>query len=437
MKKVAIMGAGYVVKPMVDYFIDTCNYHVTIATRTVSKAEKMIAGRAMGKAMSWTTDQLDILDNLVNEVDIVVMMVPFGWSIIAKSCLKYGKPMLTTEYMHDEILLLDAEARKNHTLILTELGEDPGLDVMGAKQLIDGIKSDGGHVISLTSYGAGLPSYEDNRNPFGYKFSWGPHGVLGSLAFSSAYLEKGKKIVVPAKLDNHRLVDVYGIGTFETYPNNDAARYISHFGLDENVSSYRGLLRFIGWCNTFKAFLKLKLIEGTREARFEGKTYAQYMAELVEELSTDNLMAKVANFLNINVDDDIIKRLDWLGLFAEVPIPLKKGTNSELLADLMIKKMSYGENEKDMIIVHNEVVAEFPDRKEKRISSMLVEGIPGGDSAMARSVALPAAIAGKLILEGQIVAEGVQMPTSVEMYKPILEEMETFGFTFKKTTLLL
>ena len=35
MRKVAILGAGYVVKPMVDYFIDICKYEVTIATRTV------------------------------------------------------------------------------------------------------------------------------------------------------------------------------------------------------------------------------------------------------------------------------------------------------------------------------------------------------------------------------------------------------------------
>jgi len=45
MGKVAVLGAGYVVKPMIDYFIDTCKYEVIVATRTVSKAEKIIAGR--------------------------------------------------------------------------------------------------------------------------------------------------------------------------------------------------------------------------------------------------------------------------------------------------------------------------------------------------------------------------------------------------------
>lgn len=40
MKKVLILGAGHVTKPLVDYLIDTCGYQVTMAARTVSKAEK-------------------------------------------------------------------------------------------------------------------------------------------------------------------------------------------------------------------------------------------------------------------------------------------------------------------------------------------------------------------------------------------------------------
>jgi len=59
MKKVVILGAGLVTKPMADYFIDKCKYQVIMATRTVSKAEKIINGRSLGKAVSWTTDQAE------------------------------------------------------------------------------------------------------------------------------------------------------------------------------------------------------------------------------------------------------------------------------------------------------------------------------------------------------------------------------------------
>ena len=68
---------------------------------------------------------------------------------------------------------------------------------------------------------------------------------------------------------------------------------------------------------------------------------------------------------------------------------------------------------------------------------MLNEGIPYGDSAMASAVSLPPAIAAKLILEGEIRSKGVCMPSTKEMYEPILEEMETLGFSFKKETIVL
>ena len=83
-------------------------------------------------------------------------------------------------------------------------------------------------------YGAGLPSFENNRNPWGYKFSWDPKGLMRSAVSPAAYVVNGKKINVPAKFENHRLVDVYGIGTFETYPSDDSSRYISLFGLDKD-----------------------------------------------------------------------------------------------------------------------------------------------------------------------------------------------------------
>ena len=44
-KKVAIIGAGKMTKPLVDYFIDKFGYQVFLVNRTVSTAEKVIDGR--------------------------------------------------------------------------------------------------------------------------------------------------------------------------------------------------------------------------------------------------------------------------------------------------------------------------------------------------------------------------------------------------------
>jgi saccharopine dehydrogenase-like NADP-dependent oxidoreductase len=438
MKKVAVLGAGYVVKPMIDYFIDGCSYEVIVATRTVSKAEKVIAGRSLGIPISWTIDQVDVLETIIQEVDIVVVMIPRSChAIVAELCLRYKTPMITTDFKHPGIACFDEEAKKQDTLILTELGEDPGLDNMGLKQMIDEVHSLNGKITKIDSYGAGLPSFEYNRNPWGYKFSWDPNGLMRSAVSPATYQIDGKVIEATNKFEHHRLVDIHGIGTFETYPSNDSTRYLKEFGLNENISIYKGLLRFIGYSNTMINLLKIKLIENTEERNFEDTTYSQFIANLIGSSTTEYIKNKFAKALNMDVNDDFVEKLDWLGIFDNVQVSINSGTNSNLLVDLMLKKLEYEPYEEDMIIVHNEMTVEFSDRKEKRISSMLVDGIPYGDSAMARAVSLPPAIAAKLILEEKIKSTGVCMPTTKDMYEPILQEMETFGFAFKKETIVL
>lgn len=438
MRKVAVLGAGYVVKPMIDYFIDVCNYEVIVATRTVSKAEKVIAGRSLGTSVSWTIDQVDALEEIIQKVEVVVVMTPRSThAVVAELCLKHKTPMITTDFKHPGIACFDDEAKKQKTLILTELGEDPGLDNMGLKQMIDEVHSEGGKITRIDSYGAGIPSFEHNRNPWGYKFSWDPNGLMRSAVSPATYQIDGEIIEVPAKFEHHRLVDVHGIGTFETYPSSDSTRYLKEFGLDKNISIYKGLLRFTGYCNTMTNLLKVKLIENFQEKNFENTTYSQFVADLIGSSNTQDIKVKFAKSLSMETNDDFVKKLDWLGLFDDKQISLINGTNSNLLVDLMLKKMAYEPYEKDMIIVHNEVYVEFSDRKEKRISSMLNEGIPFGDSAMSSAVSLPPAIAAKLILEGKITSTGVCMPSTKEMYEPILAEMETLGFFFKKETIVL
>ncbi len=440
MKKVAILGAGLVSKPLADYLIDKCQYQVIMATRTVSKAQKIIDGRPLGTALAWTTDLHDVLDQIVSEVDLVVSMIPPTMHIpVANACLRHRKNMVTTSYISPQMAALDEDAKHQDIIILNEIGEDPGLDHMAAKQMIDQIKAEGGKVTELTSYGAGLPAFEWNRNPFGYKFSWSPRGVLMAAQTPAAYLKNGRKIEVPAKdlFNHHWLVNVEGIGTFETYPNRDSTRYVEYFELDSDVSLYRGLLRFIGWCSSMRSLIKLNMLDGREQKAFQNMSYAQFVASLIGSSSEKNIREAVAQFLQLEQKSDEMERLGWLGIFEDDPILIENGANVDILVDLMLQKMSYNPGERDMIIVHDEVTAKFPDRTERRSSSLRLEGIPHGDSAMSRAVSLPAAVASKLILEGQIKARGVHMPTLPEIYQPVLQELEDFEFKFSHNNLIL
>ena len=438
MKKIVVLGAGFVSKPAVDYFIDRCGYEVTVTSLKKSEAEKIVNGRPAGKAISWAIDQLDLLDTLVSDADLVLSMIPPELHIpVARSCLKHRKSMVTTSYITPEMDAFSEECQSRDILFLNEIGEDPGLDNMGAKQMIDLVKTQGGEVTTLTSYGAGLPAFEHNNNPFGYKFSWSPEGVILASQAPAAYLKNGKKVEVEGEnlLDHHWLVDLDGVGVFETYPNRDCTEYLKSFELNNDVSFFRGILRFTGWCNTMKGLADLYLLDTTQERYFAGQTYAEFTASLIGEDSSENIVNNTANFLKVKDNSDLIKKMKWLGLFGDKKIEIVKGTNGDILVDLMVKKMSYTASEKDMVIVHTEISAEFSGHREKRYSTMCVKGEVGGDSAMSKAVSLPAAIASKLILEGKIKARGVQRPTLPEIYHPVLKEMNDFGYKFVHKTI--
>jgi saccharopine dehydrogenase (NADP+, L-glutamate forming) len=187
--------------------------------------------------------------------------------------------------------------------------------------------------------------------------------------------------------------------------------------------------------STMKGLSDLQLFDTTAEKDFADTTYAAFTANLIGADCPENILQKTARFFNIRDTSDLINKLKWLGFFNDQRIDMIKGTNADILVDMMIRKMSYAPLEKDMVIIHNEIIAKFPTCEEKRVSTLLVKSEPGGDSAMSRAVSLPAAIASKLILEGKIRAKGVQRPTLRAIYQPVLDEMSGFGYRFKDKTI--
>jgi saccharopine dehydrogenase (NADP+, L-glutamate forming)/spermidine synthase len=435
MKKILILGAGLVARPLVRYLLDQPDFEVEVASRTVSKAVKLIDNHPQGKASELNLKNEEGLKDEISKADLVISMVPYTFHPkVAKYCIDYNKHMVTTSYVSEVMKNLDAEAKRAGILILNEVGLDPGIDHMEAMRIIHEVEDKGGEILSFTSYCGGLPAPEANTNPFGYKFSWSPIGVLLAGKNSAQYLKDGQQIFIPPQdlFDNYLMINIEGLGEFEGYPNRNSLPYIELYGIKSTKTMLRGTLRNKGWCSTMKKIVDLGLLE-EEEKDWTGLTYKEFLRKLMNDPAEEDIKKALAAHLNIDENSDIIQRLEWLGLLSDEPLPSEKDSSLNILGAKMLEKLQYEEGERDMIILQHQFIASFRENKKEKITSTLIDfGIPHGDTSMARTVGLPAAISTKLILEGKIEKTGVHIPVTPEIYIPILQELKELDIAFKE-----
>ncbi len=426
-KKILVFGAGLVSRPGVRYLLSNKNLIVTVASRTVSKAEKLVEGFDNGIAQQILVDNVEAVEELIKQNDIIISLLPWVHHLkVANLCLKHNKHMATTSYVSEGMKKLDEEAKSKGLLFLNEIGVDPGIDHMSAMKIIDEVHDEGGKILHFYSYCGGLPAPEDNDNPYGYKFSWSPKGVVLASGNPAKYLENGKIVEIEGKdlFLNKRLDEIEDLGTFEVYPNRDSMPYQDLYGLKEAQTVMRGTYRNIGWCDTLKKIVDLGLIEETPKDNLKGVTYKQMMAALLGVSESDDVIEKTAAKVGLAKDDEVIKRLEWLGLFSDEPVP-DYDNYLDILSERLQEKLYYKEGEKDMLILRHKFIVENKDKSRDMITSTMVDfGIPNGDSSMARTVSLPLAIGVKLMAEGKINLTGVHIATKKEIYEPALEELE-------------
>ncbi len=436
MSKVVVFGAGLVTRPLVRYLLDQPEIELVVATRTVSKAEKMIDGHPRGTAKTLDVEDLAGMEAEIKDADVVVSLVPYAYHVtVAKFCIKYKKQMVTTSYVSDEMKALDAEAKEAGVMLLNECGLDPGIDHMSAMRIIHDVEKRDGKVVSFRSSTGALPSHEANTNPFGYKFSWSPRGVLLASKNSAKWLVDGEEVDVPGEqlFENYYVQDVPEVGTFENYPNRNSVPYKEIYGLKDSETVYRGTFRMTGWCETMRKIVALGWLSEDAVDGFSGSTYGELTAKMVGAAPGDDVALATAKFLGVEPYATVIKRFEWLGLLGDRPLPKDKDNPLDYLNALTLEMMSIGANERDMIVMHHEFTAEFPGGKRELLTSTLLDyGIPGDDTSIARTVSLPAAIAVKMILDGKITEKGCHVPVSPGIYNPILDALEPYNVIFKE-----
>ena len=432
MKKFLVLGGGMVVRPLVKYLLGKEDAKVIVATRTVNKAEAMISGfEDKGKAVAWTIDKIDELREMVENSDVIISMLPYKYHVdVARICLEKNKHLITTSYVKPEMQSFDQEARSKKLIFLNELGLDPGIDHMIAMEAIHKIENGNGKVTQFYSYCGALPAPDFSDNPFKYKFSWSPKGVVLAAKNSAKYLKDNKVVELHTEeLFSHPFyIDIETIGKLEVYPNRDSLHYIELYGIEGVKDMFRGTLRYPHWSELWTAIKKINILDENKMDT-TGLSYRGLIAKL-NSLNEADVEEELKN--KYNVSDEIIEKLRWVGLFSDKEIPHASSSPIDLFVELLTEKLMLKGNEKDMVVLKNDITAVYDDRKEIHHLTLIDFGSPDTDTSVARTVGIPAAIGAYLVASKVIDVAGVHIPVIPEIYKPILEELDRIGIKIKR-----
>jgi saccharopine dehydrogenase-like NADP-dependent oxidoreductase len=408
---------------------------VRVASRTLAKAKALVGDHPRGAAQAFDILQEgDRLSDLVAGADLVVSLLPYTYHVrVAEQCVRQGRHLVTTSYVSDGMRRLDAKAREAGVILLNEIGLDPGIDHMSAMRVITRVHEAGGQVKSFRSYCGGLPAPDANDNPLGYKFSWSPRGVILAGRNHAQFKERGAVVQVANDrlFATHFVTAVEGLGDLEAYPNRDSLPYADLYGVPESDTMYRGTLRNLGWCDVMQKLNELGYFSLDERTDLGGTTYARVMAGLVGADGTGDLALAVARSINVAPNSGVMMALAWLGLFSDERVPGRR-TLLDVLAERMVDRMPYRPGERDMVVLVHEFEALYEHGHERITSTLIDYGLPDGDSSMARTVGLPAAIGARIVLDGTLRLTGVHIPVLPEIYEPVLDELAQLGIDFEE-----
>ncbi|KAL7401810.1 hypothetical protein ABVT39_004977 [Epinephelus coioides] len=448
MKRVLLLGSGYVSGPVVEYLTRDERTQVTVASMLLKQAEELAAKYPNTiPIMLDAGSQEGHLDSLVKDHDLVISMLPYSLHpLIAKHCIKRKVNMVTASYLSPAMKELQSSAEEAGITIVNEMGLDPGIDHMLAMECIDKAKADGCTVESYSSFCGGLPAPECSDNPLRYKFSWSPYGVLLNTISPAIFLRDNEVVSIPAGgalMESTTPMDFLPGFNLEGFPNRDSTKYAEPYGIQSAHTLIRGTLRFRGFSKAMSGFVKLGLINSEpcpilqhTSSPVSWRDLLCKQMDLSSSISQDAFEEAV--YERIGKDDFVMDALRWFGMLSDDELVLHADNVLAALTKHLEVKLSFDKGERDMIIMRNDVGLRHPTGElETKHISLVVYGDPSGFSAMAKTVGYPAAIAARMVLDGEITAKGLVTPMTKDIYGPALARLKEEGLQFiSKSTVL-
>lgn len=469
------------------------NWKVIVVDADIKLAQSKIGGSPKALAASFDIANGDERGRYIKQADVVISLLPPHLHVeVARDCVKYKKHLLTASYVDDEMRRLAPDIEKYKLFFLCEMGLDPGIDHMSAMQIIDDIRANNGKVTSFRSHCGGLVAPESDDNPWHYKISWNPRNIIMAGKAGAHYRENGeeKRLTYDELFTGERLVEIPDLGVLSWYPNRDSLSYTPLYGLEDTATFVRTTLRHPDFMYGWKNVIDLKLVDETPQYDTDGKTLYQVFKEHmdrngfgewlnqrltdrfaetkglmenliklmeaekeatsegekipesfmaaddqgnIQEIEIDEVKNKAAAYLAHKMHEAnlTLKQLFFLGLDDQDTL-VNKGycSAADILQFAVEKKLSLRPYDKDMVVMLHEIGYEINGRQATIKSSLVVKGENSLRTAMATTVGLPLGIAAKLILNGRIKMTGLHIPTSKEIYEPVLKELEQLGVKF-------
>lgn len=440
-RQILIIGAGRSCSALVDYLLDHARegeWKVKVGDMDMSLAQERVHDHPDGIAFELNALDPAMRRKEIEASDLVISMLPARFHLdVVKDCIELKKSIIAPSYISKEIQELNEDIKAAGIGLLMECGLDPGIDHMSAMEVIDRIKGEGGKLIRFESFTGGLIAPESDNNPWNYKFTWNPRNVvLAGQGGSARFIREGRYKYVPySKLFTRvKSIKIEGYGEFEGYPNRDSLKYKKVYDLGDIPTLYRGTLRRAGYSEAWNTFVQLGMTDDTFEVdNLEGLTWRDFTNSFLSYATDIPVEEKLRSYLNVT--DEIMDKLVWLGMFSNEKIGLKKGTPAKVLQHLLEQKWSLEAGDKDMIVMWHRFNYELNGKENEIHSSMIVLG-DSYHTAMSKTVGLPVAISARLMLEGKMVVKGVRFPISPDIYTPLLEELHNNGIIFNEKTIL-
>mgnify|MGYP001185022464 CR=1 FL=1 len=440
MKKILLVGAGLSASTLIRYLLENAqenNWKLRVGDISEETARKKLNGHSRGESFRFDVLNASQLDAEVKNCDLIISLLPAKLHyLVALSCIKNKKNLITASYVSREIQEMDKDARESGVLLMNEIGVDPGIDHMSAMQVINRIREEGDRLISFESATGGLVAPNYDNNPWRYKFTWAPRNVVLAGQGGARFYHNGKFKYIPYHkiFERTETIEIPGHGQFEVYANRDSLKYREAYGLSDLLTMFRGTIRRPGFCEAWNLLLQL----GATDDSYimddsENMSYRDFTNSFLAYNIVDPVESKIARYLGIEENSEMMKKLEWLGLFDDtIKIGRQGLTPAQCLQHILEQKWQLDPGDKDMIVMEHQFDYLHIGSHRKLFSTMVVIGEDQVHTAMSITVGLPVAITAKLVMNGAIKLKGVQIPVNREIYEPVMKELSDYGILFKE-----